>query len=92
MGAFGVGYGFKNPAGQVAKMWRDILFTEKEFQGHFSNVVFAIENTAAATGSSASATSSANPPGGSPSRGGLTDLEVFQQEFDPSNVCKTSYR
>ena len=77
MGAFGVGYGFKNPAGQVARMWREILFSEKEFHGHFSNVVFAIESTAAT---------------GSPSNGGLTDLEVFKQEFDPSNIIKTSYR
>ncbi|KAL9098696.1 MAG: hypothetical protein Q9163_005689 [Psora crenata] len=46
MGAFGVGYGFRNPAIQVARMWREILFTEKEFQGALNNVVFAIENTA----------------------------------------------
>ncbi|KAL9124209.1 MAG: hypothetical protein Q9217_006438 [Psora testacea] len=45
MGAFGVGFGFRNPAVQVAKMWREILFTEKEFQGAFSNIVFAIEGT-----------------------------------------------
>lgn len=45
MGAFGVGYGFRNPAVQVAKMWREILFTEKEFEGAFRNIVFAIEST-----------------------------------------------
>lgn len=44
MGAFGVGFGFRNPAAQIAKMWRELLFAEKEFQGAFSNVVFAIEN------------------------------------------------
>lgn len=77
LGAFGVGYGFKNPAAQVARMWRELLFTEKEFQGHFSNVVFAIESTAAT---------------GSPSQSGVTDLEVFKQEFDPSNIIQTAYR
>ncbi|KAL8703920.1 MAG: hypothetical protein Q9201_002900 [Fulgogasparrea decipioides] len=45
MGAFGVGPGFRNPAAQVASMWRDLLFDEAEFHGVFSNVVFAIENT-----------------------------------------------
>lgn len=77
MGAFGVGYGFRNPAVQVARMWRDLLFAEEEFDGQFSNVVFAIESNAAA---------------GSPCKGGLTDLDIFRQEFDPSNIIKTSYR
>ena len=45
MGAFGVGFGFRNPPTQVAKMWREILFNENEFNGAFSNVVFAIEST-----------------------------------------------
>jgi len=44
MGAFGVGPGFRNPVGQVASMWRHILFSEAEFQGAFSNIVFAIES------------------------------------------------
>lgn len=75
MGAFGVGYGFRNPASQVARMWREILFSEKEFQGAFSNIVFAIENSTSG-----------------PSKGSLTDLEIFRKEFDPSNVIKTTYR
>lgn len=45
MGAFGVGPGFRNPPAQVAAMWRSILFSEREFQGAFSNVVFAIESS-----------------------------------------------
>lgn len=49
MGAFGVGFGFKNPAIQVAKMWREILFGESEFEGNFSKVVFAIESSPAGT-------------------------------------------
>ncbi|KAL8949369.1 MAG: hypothetical protein Q9222_004519 [Ikaeria aurantiellina] len=44
MGAFGVGPGFRNPASQVASIWRTLLFDEPEFQGVFSNVVFAIES------------------------------------------------
>ncbi len=45
MGAFGVGPGFRNPVVEVAKMWRSILFSEKEFQGAFTNVVFAVEKS-----------------------------------------------
>ncbi len=47
MGAFGVGPSFRNPVRQVALMWKDILFSEPEFQGVFDNIVFAIEITAA---------------------------------------------
>ncbi|KAL8729164.1 MAG: hypothetical protein Q9166_004903 [cf. Caloplaca sp. 2 TL-2023] len=46
MGAFGVGPGFRNPPSQIASMWRSLLFEEAEFQGVFSNVVFAIETAA----------------------------------------------
>ncbi|KAI4164201.1 MAG: hypothetical protein LQ342_002165 [Letrouitia transgressa] len=49
MGAFGVGPGFRNPAFQVASMWRDLLFSEREFQGAFTNVVFAVESAAGST-------------------------------------------
>ena len=45
IGAFGVGYGFRNPGKQVAGMWRELLFNEPEFQGVFSNIVFALEGT-----------------------------------------------
>ncbi|MCJ1362838.1 hypothetical protein MMC16_001944 [Acarospora aff. strigata] len=75
MGAFGVGPGFRNPVTEVAAMWRDLLFSEEEFQGAFTNVVFAVEG---------SQSSNVN--------GGLTDYDVFKQEFDPSNVFKTAYR
>ena len=46
MGAFGVGPSFRNPVRQVACMWKDILFSEPEFQGIFDNIVFAVEITA----------------------------------------------
>lgn len=74
LGAFGVGPIFRNPVGEVAKMWRTLLFHEEEFQGVFANVVFAIESS---------------PPGHP--KGGLPDLEVFRQEFDPSNIFHTTY-
>lgn len=75
LGAFGVGPIFRNPVGEVAKMWRALLFNEEEFRGVFTNVVFAIES---------------NPPGNA--RGGVSELEVFKQEFDPSNIFQTTYR
>lgn len=75
MGAFGVGFGFRNPAPQIARMWKDILFGEKEFQGQFSNVVFAIESSLCTS-----------------SQDGVSDIDAFKQEFDPSNIIKTSYR
>lgn len=75
VGPFGIGPGFRNPAKQLATMWKEILFSEEEFQDVFSNIVFAIENVPSSNGN-------ASP----------TDFEVFKQEFDPSNVCKTSYR
>ena len=50
LGAFGAGPGFRNPVHQLASMWRDLLFKEPEFQGIFTNVVFAIEKTSGASG------------------------------------------
>ncbi|MCJ1475087.1 hypothetical protein MMC13_003747 [Lambiella insularis] len=44
IGAFGSGPTFRNPVKQLAVMWRDVLFMESEFQGAFTNIVFAIEN------------------------------------------------
>ncbi|MCJ1310003.1 hypothetical protein MMC25_003664 [Agyrium rufum] len=51
IGSFGAGSHFRNPVKQVADMWRDLLFVEKEFQGLFSNVVFAIEDSQEPTSS-----------------------------------------
>ena len=44
LGAFGAGVSFRNPPRQLASMWKDLLFSETEFHGLFTNVVFAIEN------------------------------------------------
>ncbi|MCJ1252120.1 hypothetical protein MMC30_009358 [Trapelia coarctata] len=51
VGAFGAGPGFRNPVNQLAVMWREILFCEAEFQGVFTNVVFAIEKPTAGSSS-----------------------------------------
>lgn len=70
LGAFGVGPVFRNPVGEVAKMWRKLLFGDDEFQGAFRDVVFAIE---------------CSPPGTN-TKGGPSDLEIFKQVFDPSTI------
>lgn len=44
LGAFGVGPIFRNPAREVAEMWKQLLFDDVEFTGVFLNVVFVIEN------------------------------------------------
>ena len=75
VGPFGTGPGFRNPAKQLATMWKEILFSEEEFRDVFSNIVFAIEHIPAGNGNSTP-----------------TDFEVFKQEFDPANVCRTTYR
>ena len=75
LGAFGAGSGFRNPVQQLAAMWRDILFSEEEFQGAFTNIVFAIEHSC-----------------GSSTAQKRSDFEIFEQEFEPSNVFKTAYR
>lgn len=43
LGAFGCGPLFRNPTREVATMWRDLLYFDDEFRGHFSNVVFAFD-------------------------------------------------
>jgi hypothetical protein len=47
LGAFGVGPAFRNPAKVVARMWRELIFEEPEFDGAFSNIVFCIESNQA---------------------------------------------
>jgi hypothetical protein len=44
LGAYGVV--FRNPAAEVARMWKTLLFSEPEFQGAFKNICFAIEKSA----------------------------------------------
>jgi uncharacterized protein (TIGR02452 family) len=44
VGAFGVGPVFRNPVKEVARMWRELIFEEDEFDGAFGNIVFCIES------------------------------------------------
>ncbi len=76
LGAFGLGPIFRNPAAEVARIWRKLLFEEEEFHGVFQDVVFAIDSSMI----------------GPPSKGTLSDIEVFKQEFDPSMVFPISVR
>jgi hypothetical protein len=75
LGAFGLGPIFRNPATEVARMWRKLLFEEEEFHGAFQDVVFAIDSSMV----------------GAPSKGCLPDFEVFQREFDPRTLFPTKY-
>ncbi|KAI9868318.1 MAG: hypothetical protein M1813_005761 [Trichoglossum hirsutum] len=45
VGAFGVGPGFRNPVTEIAAMWKDVLFSEQEFGGVFTDIVFAVESS-----------------------------------------------
>lgn len=76
IGAFGVGPIFRNPVGEVARMWRRLLFDEEEFRGVFTDVAFAIENSVV----------------GSTTKSGLSEADVFRNEFDPSTLFPTRYR
>jgi uncharacterized protein (TIGR02452 family) len=76
IGAFGVGPLFRNPVGEVARMWRTLLFNEEEFRGAFTDVVFAIDNSLSA----------------STTKGSPSTLDVFRNEFDPSALFPTTYR
>ncbi|KAF2176327.1 hypothetical protein K469DRAFT_682501 [Zopfia rhizophila CBS 207.26] len=75
LGAFGVGPIFRNPVVEVARMWRRLLFEEEEFHGAFTDVVFAVENS----------------PAGNAARGGLSDVDVFREEFAASTLFPTRY-
>jgi uncharacterized protein (TIGR02452 family) len=41
LGSFGMGLIWRNPAKEVAEMWKDLLFNDEEFEGLFKNVIFA---------------------------------------------------
>ena len=75
LGAFGLGPIFRNPAQEVARMWRKLLFEEEEFHGAFQDVVFAIDSSMV----------------GSPSKGCASDVEIFRREFDPATIWPTKW-
>jgi uncharacterized protein (TIGR02452 family) len=41
LGSFGTGPVWRNPAKEVAELWKDLLFKDREFMGFFRNVIFA---------------------------------------------------
>ena len=84
-GAFGVGPHFCNPVDKVASMWKDMLFTEAEFQGRFDNIVFAIEKPLSASQDSHAGSSSSTP-----SRD-TTDFDIFKHTFDLSQLYPFTY-
>jgi uncharacterized protein (TIGR02452 family) len=75
LGAFGLGPIFRNPAAEVARMWRRLLFEEEEFHGAFQDVVFAIDSSMV----------------GSPSKGCMSDVDIFRREFDPATIWPTRH-
>ncbi|KAK7193014.1 hypothetical protein DPSP01_005223 [Paraphaeosphaeria sporulosa] len=75
IGAFGLGPIFRNPAREVAKMWRHLLYEEEEFRGVFTDVVFAIDCSMV----------------GPPAKTGVSDVDIFREEFDPSAIFPTQY-
>jgi hypothetical protein len=86
VGAFGCGPLFRNPTREVATMFKDILFFEKEFEGHFSNVVFAFDESNAGSPASSSSSSSGS------SSSHKSDLQIFKDIFDPKKICDETYQ
>jgi uncharacterized protein (TIGR02452 family) len=41
LGSYGTGPVWKNPAKEVAEMWKQLLFNDAEFAGLFKNIIFA---------------------------------------------------
>ncbi|KAL5121040.1 hypothetical protein ACEQ8H_000889 [Pleosporales sp. CAS-2024a] len=75
VGAFGLGHPFRNPATEVARMWKKLIFEEEEFQGVFQDIVFAIDSSMVS-----------DPP-----LGCASDLQVFQREFDPQALFPANF-
>ncbi|KAF1830560.1 hypothetical protein BDW02DRAFT_507324 [Decorospora gaudefroyi] len=75
LGAFGLGPIFRNPAQEVALMWRNLLFEEEEFHGAFQDVVFAIDGGMV----------------GAPAKGCEADVEVFRTVLCPAQIWPTKW-
>lgn len=58
IGTWGLGPGFRNPAEEVAMLWRDVLLFDDEFKGRFHDIVFAFEACEGAEAAAASPSSS----------------------------------
>lgn len=92
LGAFGCGPGFRNPAHEVATLWKEVLYDEDEFRGHFHTVVFAIESYDDKKPSSSSSSSSKGKDKKNTSKSSKSDLEVFREVFTPANLYGAVYR
>lgn len=100
LGAFGCGPLFRNPTREVAIMWRDFLYFDEEFRGHFSNVVFAFdpldgsnpnpppEKASSSKEKSGSKKSSSDSKGKGKAKASfhLDDMEIFRDVFDPAKM------
>ena len=96
--SFGLGPGFRNPPEEVAIMWRDAFMKDSEFQGHFSDVVFAFEDPEGPGASTSSPSSKGSSSKSSSSKGSSTkssasksstaasDLEIFKHVFKPAVI------
>jgi uncharacterized protein (TIGR02452 family) len=75
IGAFGLGHNFRNPAREVAIMWRGLLYQEEEFRGVFQDVVFCIDSD----------------PAGPPANAKDSDFAIFKDELSASKIFPTQY-
>ena len=80
LGAFGCEPRFGNPALEVATLWKEVLYKETEFNGRFTNVVFAIDDYNTSSGSKGNG------------KAGKSDLEIFKEVFDPEKLLSAKYR
>jgi hypothetical protein len=97
VGGFGCGPVFRNPPREVATMFKDLLFFEDEFIGHFSNVVFAFDPTEGGSSSSSSSSSGSRSSQGSSSSSSSSskkksDMEIFGEVLSPEKLYSTAYR
>ena len=100
LGSFGCGLQFRNPTREVATMWRDLLYFDDEFRGHFSNIVFAFdpldgsnpnpppEKSSSPKEKPSSKKSSSDPKGKGKGKASfhLEDMEIFRDVFDPAKM------
>jgi uncharacterized protein (TIGR02452 family) len=70
VGSFGVGVPFRNPPKDVAELWRELLFGDKEFRGLFKSIIFIFDTKQRSTGAHGSPNSSA-------------DVRDFKEILDP---------
>jgi uncharacterized protein (TIGR02452 family) len=75
VGAFGIGFPFRNPPREVAEIWKDLLFRDTEFTGMFRNVIFTFDTKQRSTGAH-----------GSPNN--AAEMLAFKEVLDPSTLFR----